>query len=247
MFIYRDKPCTPGAHGMNENLHHEELQHFEEHAVGWWDRDGDFRTLHQLNPLRANYIDEHSPVAGKKVLDVGCGGGLLSEALAQRGGELTGIDLGERALETARAHCAESGLSIEYLRISASDLAQGRPAGWDVVCCMELLEHVPDPAALVRDCAALCAPGGALYFSTIDRSPLSWLLAVVAGEYMLGLLPRGTHQYEKFIRPAELAAWIRDAGLHMQEIRGVQYQPLLKEFQFRDRVLVNYMARAIRT
>ncbi len=231
---------------MNENLDREELQHFEKHAADWWDRDGDFRTLHQLNPLRANYIDEHSPVAGKKVLDVGCGGGLLSEALAQRGGELTGIDLGEQALDAARAHCVESGLEIEYLHTGTRELARERPGSWEVVCCMELLEHVPDPAAMVRDCATLCAPGGTLYFSTIDRSPLAWLLAIVAGEYIMRLLPRGTHQYEKLVRPAELGRWMRDAGLQAQEFRGVQYQPLTGEFQLRERVLVNYMARAVR-
>jgi len=227
------------------NFDRAEIAKFEELAHRWWDRHSEFKPLHDINPLRANYIDERSPVAGKRLLDVGCGGGILSEAMAQRGANVTGIDMGEAPLAVARLHQLESNVVVDYRQITAEELAGAEPAQYDVVTCLEMLEHVPDPGSVIRACAALCKPGGNLYFSTINRSPKSYLFAIVGAEYVLKLLPKGTHDYAKFIKPAELASWLRGAGLHMLDMTGMVYNPLTQNYSLNPRdVTVNYLLHA---
>ncbi len=221
-----------------------ELERFNALASRWWDPEGELRTLHWLNPARLRYIDLHSPVAELDVLDIGCGGGLLCEALATRGARVTGIDMGEDCLQTARLHLAESGLQVEYLLAEAEALAAERAGRYDVVCCLELLEHVPRPADLVCAAAALTRPGGALYFSTLNRHPLCWLTAVLGAEYLLGLLPRGTHDYQRFIRPSELGQMLRAAGVQLADLSGFRLQPLERRFRLHPDVRVNYIAYA---
>ncbi len=228
------------------NVDPAELGKFEELAARWWDPTAEFRPLHELNPLRLKYIDERAPLQGKTVLDVGCGGGLLSEAMAALGARVTGIDLGEAPLAVARLHLKESGLTVDYRRIAAEELAESRPGTFDVVTCLELLEHVPDPASTVAACARLVKPGGRVFFSTINRNPKAWLFAVVGAEYVLGLLPRGTHDYMKFIRPSELEGWARRAGLTVREYMGIHYNPLTRRFVLGPGVEVNYLAQAVR-
>ncbi len=229
------------------NVDPAEIGKFEELASRWWDRHSEFKPLHDINPLRANFIDRLSPVSGKALLDVGCGGGILAEAMAQRGASVTGIDMGEAPLAVARIHLLESGVEVDYQQRTAEDLATQQPGAFDVVCCLEMLEHVPDPASVVSACAALCRPGGDLYFSTINRNPKSYLFAVVGAEYVLKLLPRGTHDYTRFIKPSELASWIRQAGLQLQEMSGLLYNPVTRRYWLDDRdVSVNYMVRATR-
>jgi 2-polyprenyl-6-hydroxyphenyl methylase/3-demethylubiquinone-9 3-methyltransferase len=227
------------------NVDRAEIAKFEELAHRWWDRHSEFKALHDINPLRANYIDERSPVAGKLLLDVGCGGGILAEAMATRGATVTGIDMGEAPLAVARLHQLESNVSVDYRQITAEELAAEQPARYDVVTCMEMLEHVPDPQSIIHACAALCKPGGDLYFSTLNRNPKSYLFAIVGAEYMLKLLPKGTHDYGKFIRPSELAAWLRSAGLELQEMTGMLYNPLTQAYRLDTRdVSVNYLLHA---
>jgi 2-polyprenyl-6-hydroxyphenyl methylase/3-demethylubiquinone-9 3-methyltransferase len=227
------------------NVDPHEIAKFEELASRWWDRDSEFKPLHDINPLRANFIDGHSPVAGKQVVDVGCGGGILAEALAQRGATVTGIDMGEAPLAVARIHQLESGVDVSYLHSTAEQLADMRAEAYDIVCCLEMLEHVPDPAAVVQACAKLCRPGGNLYFSTINRNPKAYLFAIIGAEHILNLLPRGTHEYGKFIKPSELAHWIRDAGLQLEEMTGLLYNPITRRYWLEERdVSVNYMLRA---
>ena len=229
------------------NVDPREIAKFEELASRWWDRDSEFKALHEINPLRANFIDQHSPVAGKQLVDVGCGGGILAEAMAQRGATVTGIDMGEAPLSVARIHQLESGVEVNYLQSTAEQLAEQQASRFDIVCCLEMLEHVPDPAAVVQACADLCKAGGDLYFSTINRNPKSYLFAVVAAEHILNLLPRGTHDYGKFIKPSELARWIRDAGLQLREMTGLLYNPITRRYRLDSRdVSVNYMVRAVR-
>ncbi len=224
------------------NIDRAEIAKFEELAHRWWDRHSEFKPLHDINPLRANYIDERSPVAGKRVLDVGCGGGILAEAMAQRGATVTGIDMGEAPLAVARLHQLESGVSVDYRQITAEAIAAEMPAQFDIVTCMEMLEHVPDPASIISACATLCKPGGDLYFSTLSRSPKSWLFAIVGAEYVLNLLPKGTHDYAKLIKPSELAAWLRAADLQLVDMTGLVYNPLTKQYRLNPRdVSVNYM------
>ncbi len=226
----------------HDNVDAAEIAKFEALAHRWWDPESEFRPLHDINPLRANYIDERSPVAGKRLLDVGCGGGLLSEAMARRGARVTGIDLGEAPLGVARLHQLESGLDIDYRHISAEQLADEAAEQYDVVTCLEMLEHVPDPGAVVAACARLCKPGGHLYFSTINRNPKAFLFAIVGAEYILRLLPRGTHDYARLIRPSELAAWLRAAGLDLAELTGMLYNPLTRQYRLHPRdVSVNYL------
>lgn len=228
-----------------DNVDPAEIARFEQLAARWWDRDSEFRPLHEINPLRANWIDERAPVAGRKVLDVGCGGGILAEALARRGAQVTGIDLGEAPLAVARLHGLESGVAVDYRRLSVERLAAEMPASFDVVTCLEMLEHVPDPAAVVAACARLVKPGGQLFFSTINRNPKSFALAIVGAEYLLGLLPRGTHTYARFIRPAELAAWCRAAGLEVRELTGLTYNPITRRYRLAPGdVDVNYLLHA---
>lgn len=227
------------------NVDPQEIAKFEALASRWWDRNSEFRPLHDINPLRANWIDEHSPVAGQRLLDVGCGGGLLAEAMAQRGARVTGIDMGEAPLAVARIHQLESGVEVDYRQTTAEALAEEQAGQYDLVCCLEMLEHVPDPAAVVAACAELAAPGASLYFSTINRNPKAFAFAIVGAEYLLKLLPAGTHEYRKFIKPSELAAWLRAAGLELTDMTGLTYNPVTRQYRLNPRdVSVNYMLRA---
>lgn len=224
-----------------------EVEKFDALASRWWDADGAFKPLHDINPLRLAFIEESvegaGGLAGKAVLDVGCGGGILAEAMASRGAAVTGIDASEAALTTARLHASESGVHVDYIHATGEHMADERPGAFDVVTCMELLEHVPDPASLVGACARLVRPGGRVILSTINRNPKSYLLAVVGAEYVLGLLPRGTHDYAKFIRPSELDAWSRVAGLTLEALEGLTYNPVTRRYRRTDDVGVNYLAR----
>lgn len=223
-----------------------ELQKFAALAHRWWDKNSEFKPLHEINPLRLNYIDKLVGLKGKQVLDVGCGGGILSESMSQKSAEVTGIDLGEKALKVAQLHQLESGAAVDYRLISAEDLAREVPESFDVVTCMEMLEHVPNPASIVQACAALVKPGGTVFFSTINRNPKAYLLAVIGAEYVLNLLPRGTHEYEKFIKPSELSSWGRRAGLSVSGIKGMSYNPLTKYYWLNEDVSVNYILHAIK-
>lgn len=231
----------PNAEQNNGNVDADEIHKFARLASRWWDPHGEFEPLHRINPLRLDFIDERSPLAGKTALDVGCGGGLLAEGMALRGAEVCGIDMGEAALEVARLHALESGVAVDYRQTTAEQLAETQPAQWDIVCCLELLEHVPDPAQVVTACATLVKPGGAVYFSTINRNAKAFLLAIVGAEYVLNLLPRGTHQYEKLIRSSELDEWCRQSGLRVTELTGIHYNPLRKTYSLGADVAVNYL------
>lgn len=227
------------------NIDPSEIAKFEALAHRWWDKHGEFKPLHEINPLRANYIDLNSPVAEKTLLDVGCGGGILCEAMAQRGAIVKGIDMGEAPLSVAKLHKLESGVTVDYHQSTAEDLADKEPESYDIVTCLEMLEHVPDPSSVIQACASLAKPGGDLYFSTINRNPKSYLFSVVGAEYLLRLLPKGTHEYEKFIKPSELAQWIRAAGLELKDITGMTYNPLTKRYRLNpDDVDVNYLVHA---
>jgi len=229
------------------NVDPAEIAKFEALAARWWDPNSEFKPLHEINPLRANWIDGFSNVQGKRLLDVGCGGGLLTEAMAWRGAQVTGIDMGEAPLGVARLHQLESGLDIDYHQTTAEQMAQENTEAYDVVTCLEMLEHVPDPGPVIAACAAMAKPGGHLYFSTINRNPKSFAFAIVGAEYVLNLLPRGTHEYAKFIKPSELAHWIRSAGLHVTDMCGLTYNPLTRHYRLHpDDVSVNYMVRAIK-
>lgn len=230
-----------------ENVDPAEIAKFEALAARWWDPNSEFKPLHEINPLRANWIDGHTGVSGKKLLDVGCGGGLLTEAMAWRGAEVMGIDMGEAPLGVARLHQLESGLDIDYQKITAEQLAVEMPGEFDVLTCLEMLEHVPDPGAVISACATLARPGADLYFSTINRNPKAFAFAIVGAEYVLNLLPRGTHEYNKFIKPSELAGWIREAGLVMTDVSGLTYNPITRHYRLHPRDLsVNYMVRAVK-
>ena len=224
-----------------------ELARFGALAQRWWDPDGPSRPLHDLNPVRLAYIRQRVPLRGARVLDVGCGGGLLSEALAGEGAAVTAIDLSPEVLEVARLHLLESGLTVDYRDMGAEQLAEQEPGRYDVVACMELLEHVPDPAALLAACVRLLRPGGALFVSTLNRTPRAWALAVLGAEYVLRLLPRGTHDYTRFIRPSELGAWLRAADAGLQDLSGLAYDPLQRRARLTDDVSVNYLAFARRS
>jgi len=224
------------------NIDQQEIAKFDERAYGWWDPQGEFKTLHDINPLRLNFIDERTGLRGKRVLDVGCGGGILAESMAKQGATVTAIDMAEAPLVVARVHSLESGLTIDYRHITAEELAASEPAGFDVVTCMELLEHVPDPASLIRACATLVKPGGPVFFSTLNRTPKAYLHAVLGAEYLLRILPKGTHDYSKFIRPSELDTWVRAAGLQVHELIGLHYNPVTQHYWLAPGVDVNYMA-----
>lgn len=223
------------------NVDPNEIKKFEDLASRWWDPESEFRPLHAINPLRTEYINLHSPVKGQKVLDVGCGGGLISEAMSAFGAEVTGIDMGEAPLSVARLHLLESGEKVEYIKVTAEELADQRPEQYDVVTCLEMLEHVPDPSSVIEACATMVKPGGDVYFSTINRNPKAWLFAIVGAEYVLNLLPRGTHEYDKLIKPSELSQYARHAGLEMQRMIGLHYNPLTKGYKLAAGVDVNYM------
>mgnify|MGYP001591266687 CR=1 FL=1 len=227
------------------NVDPQEIAKFEALASRWWDRDGEFRPLHEINPLRANYIDRHSPVAGKDLVDVGCGGGILAESMAQRGARVTGIDMGEAPLSVARIHREESGIEVDYRQCTAEQLAAEQGGTFDIVCCLEMLEHVPDPAAVIQACAELARPGGKLYFSTINRNPKAFLFEIVGAEHLLRMLPAGTHEYQKFIKPSELVGWMRAAGLVLEDMTGLLYNPVTRRYRLDPKdVAVNYMVRA---
>lgn len=223
-----------------------ELEKFSELAHRWWDPESEFRPLHEINPLRLDWIDRCVGIAGKRVLDVGCGGGILSESMAARGADVTGIDLSEKALSVARLHLLESGRNVRYVLQSAEDHARETAGRYDVVTCMEMLEHVPDPASTIRACATMVRPGGTVFFSTLNRNPKSWLFAIVGAEYVLRLLPRGTHEYEKFIKPSELAQDARAAGLREAEMMGMSYNPLSQVYSLGRDTSVNYLMRCVR-
>ena len=218
-----------------------ELQKFSDLAHRWWDPTSEFRPLHEINPLRLEWINARAPLAGKTVLDIGCGGGILAESMAKKGAVVSGIDLSEKALRVADLHSLESGVQVRYEMISAEDLAAREPARYDIVTCMEMLEHVPDPASVVRACAALVKPGGQVFFSTLNRNPKSYLFAVIGAEYLLRLLPKGTHDYAKFITPAELSQFIRNAGMSVESLKGMSYNPLTQIYSLNQDTSVNYL------
>ncbi|HDK37747.1 MAG TPA: bifunctional 2-polyprenyl-6-hydroxyphenol methylase/3-demethylubiquinol 3-O-methyltransferase UbiG [Thiolapillus brandeum] len=232
---------------MPDHAHHNidpsEINKFEELASRWWDPNSEFKQLHEINPLRLGYIENHAGgLADKQVLDVGCGGGILAESMAEKGAQVTGIDMGETNLEVARLHLLESGRDVHYRQIPVEKLAQEMPERFDVVTCMEMLEHVPDPSSIVAACATLVKPGGWVFFSTINRNPKSYLFAIVGAEYILSLLPKGTHDYARFIRPSELSQWARQADLAMQDISGMTYNPLTRVYKLDSSdVDVNYL------
>lgn len=224
-----------------------ELEKFASLAHRWWDKNSEFKPLHAINPLRLGYIDQQVGLLGKRVLDVGCGGGILTESMAQKGAVVTGIDLGEKALKVAQLHKLESGVDVDYQLISVEAMAALEPASFDVVTCMEMLEHVPDPEAIVGACAQLVKPGGSVFFSTLNRNPKSYLFAVIGAEYILNMLPKGTHEYAKFIKPSELSAWARHAGLEVSMLMGMTYNPITQHYALRNDVSVNYLVHTIKS
>lgn len=229
----------------NHNVDAAEVAKFEALASRWWDKESEFKPLHEINPLRLNYIDERSDLAGKKVLDVGCGGGILSESMALRGAQVTGIDMGDKPIKIAQLHALEAGVEINYRKVSAESLAEeigsDSEQQFDVITCLEMLEHVPDPASIINACQRMLKPGGQLFLSTINRNPKAYLFAIIGAEYVLNMLPRGTHDYAKFIRPAELSRWVRDTGLTVKDSVGLVYNPLTKQYKLADDVAVNYL------
>jgi 2-polyprenyl-6-hydroxyphenyl methylase/3-demethylubiquinone-9 3-methyltransferase len=225
----------------NTNVDPAELSKFSDLAHRWWDPESEFRPLHHINPLRLEWIDQQAHLTGKKVVDVGCGGGILAEAMAGKGADVLGIDLAGKSLKVAQLHALESGAKVQYREISAEALAAGQAGQFDVVTCMEMLEHVPNPASVVQACASLVKPGGWVFFSTLNRNPKSFLFAIVGAEYVLKLLPRGTHEYARFIKPSELAEWAREAGLNAQGFKGMEYNPLSRRYWLSQDTSVNYL------
>ena len=236
------KPATESL-----NVDPKEIAKFEALASRWWDPDSEFKPLHDINPLRLNYINERAALSGKQVIDVGCGGGILAESMAKNGATVTGIDLGDAPLNVAKLHGMESGVTVNYQKISAEQMATQHQEQFDVVTCMEMLEHVPDPSQTIASCAKLVKPGGHIFLSTINRNPKSFMFAIVGAEYLLRLLPKGTHEYRSFIRPSELEAWSRQAGLSLQHMIGMTYNPLTKQYALGKDVDVNYMMYLTKT
>ncbi|MCG8609236.1 MAG: bifunctional 2-polyprenyl-6-hydroxyphenol methylase/3-demethylubiquinol 3-O-methyltransferase UbiG [Pseudomonadales bacterium] len=232
-----------GTHQSSANLNVDraEIAKFEELASRWWDQSSEFKPLHDINPLRVNYIDQRGCLPGKTVLDVGCGGGILSEGLCQRGAHVTGIDMGEAPLAVARLHGLESGISVNYLQTTAEHHAQNHLEHYDVITCLEMLEHVPDPGSVINACAHMLKPGGHLFLSTINRNPKAYLFAIIGAERLLKMLPKGTHDFKKFIRPSELARYVRNAGLELQDITGMTYNPVTQQYKLGKDVDVNYL------
>lgn len=229
---------------MNADPH--EIQKFSELAHRWWDPTSEFRPLHEINPLRLEWINARAPLAGKKVIDIGCGGGILAESMARKGADVTGIDLSEKALKVADLHSLEAEVRVRYKHIAAEEMAAQEPGQYDIVTCMEMLEHVPDPASIVRAAATLVKPGGHVFFSTLNRNPKAYLFAVVGAEYLLRMLPKGTHDYAKFITPAELSQYVREAGLNVDAFKGLSYNPLTKIYALNQDTDVNYMVACSR-
>lgn len=225
----------------SSNLDPEELTKFAALAADWWDLNGKLQPLHAINPLRLGFIQQHINLKDKKVLDVGCGGGILTEAMAREGSQVLGIDLVEESLHVAQEHAKQNNVTLDYQQISVEELAMQQSASFDVVTCMEMLEHVPDPSSIIKSCSVLVKPGGYLFFSTINRNPKAYLFAIVGAEYILQLLEKGTHDYAKFIRPAELDQWAREAKLQLQQITGITYSPFSKEYKLARDVSVNYL------
>ncbi|MCC7701403.1 bifunctional 2-polyprenyl-6-hydroxyphenol methylase/3-demethylubiquinol 3-O-methyltransferase UbiG [Janthinobacterium sp. GW460P] len=223
-----------------------EIQKFSELAHRWWDPTSEFRPLHEINPLRLEWINAKVPLAGKRVIDIGCGGGILAESMARKGADVTGIDLSDKALKVADLHSLESGAKVRYKLIAAEAMAAEEPGQYDVVTCMEMLEHVPDPAAIVQACATLVKPGGHVFLSTLNRNPKAYLFAILGAEYLLRLLPKGTHDYDKFITPAELSQYLRSAGLDVNSMRGMGYNPLTKIYSLNSDTSVNYLVACTR-
>jgi len=224
-----------------KNVHPQEIAKFEALASRWWDPGSEFKPLHDINPLRLDYVDRVANLMGKKVLDVGCGGGILSESMAFRGAQVTGIDMGETPLKVARLHAMESGAQVNYQLISAEEMALQHPGEFDIVTCMEMLEHVPDPASTIAACSVLLKPGGWAFFSTINRNPKAYLFAIIGAEYVLNLLPKGTHDFKNFIRPSELESWARAAGIKLKDLTGMSYNPLSKHYSLGRDLSVNYL------
>jgi 2-polyprenyl-6-hydroxyphenyl methylase/3-demethylubiquinone-9 3-methyltransferase len=228
-----------------KNLDHDEVNKFDELAAKWWDKDGEFRPLHQINPLRVNFIEERSSVEGKKVLDVGCGGGILAEALNELGANVTGIDASENTIGVAKSHSSSIGSDVIYIQNTIEEFISSHPnEKFDVITCLEMLEHVPSPNEIIKSCSNLLKEDGNIFFSTINRNPRSYLFAVIGAEYILNLLPKGTHDYEKFIKPSELAKWIREAGLNSKETIGLSYNPITGNYWLGKDIQVNYMVHA---
>ena len=224
-----------------DNVNPSEIEKFSSMASHWWDPEGDFKTLHQINPLRLNFVDKTISLSGKDVLDVGCGGGILSESMALKGANVTGVDLGKELLDVADLHSLDSGVSVNYQHISVEDLASQNSSQFDCVTCMEMLEHVPDPISIIDACSTLVKPNGYVFLSTLNRNPKSYLLSIIGAEYVLGMMPKGTHDYASFIKPSELALWARQAGLELQDSRGIEYNPFNKSFSITNDISVNYI------
>jgi 2-polyprenyl-6-hydroxyphenyl methylase/3-demethylubiquinone-9 3-methyltransferase len=223
------------------NIDPNEVAKFDELASRWWDKNGELKTLHEVNPLRLGYINENAPLQGKQVLDIGCGGGILTESMAKLGANVTGIDMSAAALTAAKLHLHESGLAINYLQRTAEAMATEHPGHFDIITCLEMLEHVPDPAAVITACAHLVKPGGDVFFSTLNRNLKSYLFAIIGAEYLLNLIPKNTHDFAKFIRPSELATWSRHAGLELIDMIGIHYNPLTKKYSLEKDISVNYL------
>ncbi|MBB5735649.1 2-polyprenyl-6-hydroxyphenyl methylase/3-demethylubiquinone-9 3-methyltransferase [Xanthomonas campestris] len=237
---------NPNTQSNSSNFHQSELDKFAALANRWWDADGPQKPLHALNPVRLDYVSARLGLAGARVLDVGCGGGLLSESMARLGAQVTAIDLAPELVKVARLHSLESGVQVDYRVQSVEDLAAEQPGSFDAVTCMEMLEHVPDPTAIIRACASLLKPGGKLFLSTLNRTPAAFALAVVGAEYVARLLPKGTHHYKDFIKPAELAAWLRSAELQLEDVSGMMYEPWRNRARLSSRTEVNYLAYAVK-
>lgn len=231
---------------INQNYDPQELAKFAALAAHWWDPEGELKTLHQINPLRLGYITEKVNLSGKSVIDIGCGGGILSESMAEKGATVTGIDLNKSVIDVANLHLLETGQQVEYLPVAAESIAAERPASYDVVTCLEMLEHVPQPLSIVEACAKLVKPGGHVFFSTLNRNPKSYLFAILGAEYLLKILPRNTHDYAKFIRPSELNTWSRRADLTPREMKGIAYNPFTRQFKLTEDISVNYLFYAVK-